>query len=211
MTTNTLSYPEQKIQLTGITWQTYETLLKELSDRRLRLTYYRGNLEIMTPSPEHEFYKILIGRFAETLAEELKINIYPLGSTTFKRPENSGAEPDQCFYIQNIKAIKGKKRLDLSKDPAPDLVIEIDITSSSQNRLDVYADLGVSEIWSYNGKSFTVMHLENQQYIVSQQSLAFPNIPIQEIARFLEQATNMEYLELVSAFRTWVKSQIYSG
>ena len=210
MLTQTPTQVEQ-IQLSGISWNTHETLLKELSDRRLRLTYYRGNLEIMTPSPEHELYKEILGRFVDTLAEEFKINIYPLGSTTFKRLESSGAEPDKCFYIQNIKAVKGKKRLDLSKDPAPDLVIEIDITSSSQNRLDVYADLGVSEIWRYDGRSFIVMRLENQQYIVAQQSLAFPNIPIQEIALFLEQATDMEYLELVSAFRTWVKSQIYSS
>ncbi len=43
------------VQLSGITWQTYERLLMELSDRRLRLTYNRGSLEIMSPSPEHEF------------------------------------------------------------------------------------------------------------------------------------------------------------
>lgn len=85
--------PAEMIHLSGISWQTYETLLKELSDRRLRLTYNRGNLEIMAPSPEHELGKEVLGRFVETLAEELEVQIYPLGSTTFKRPELSGAEP----------------------------------------------------------------------------------------------------------------------
>lgn len=60
------------IHLSGISWQTYETLLKELSDRRLRLTYNHGNLEIMAPSPEHELGKEVLGRFVETLAEELE-------------------------------------------------------------------------------------------------------------------------------------------
>lgn len=95
----------------------------------MRLTYYRGKLEILAPSPEHELHKTVMGRFVETLAEELDINIYPLGSTTYKHPELSGAEPDECFYIRNIAAIRGKRRVQPS-DPPSDLFIEIDITSS---------------------------------------------------------------------------------
>ncbi|HEY9874636.1 MAG TPA: Uma2 family endonuclease [Candidatus Obscuribacterales bacterium] len=209
MTSNTLTQPEERIQLSGISWQTYETLLAELSyHRRLRLTYNRGILEIMAPSPEHEFYKEIVGRFVETLAEELEIRIYPLGSSTFKRSELSGAEPDKCFYIQNLNAVKGKKRIDLTQDPPPDLVIEIDITSSSVNRFEVYADMGVPEIWRYDGNLFSVNRLEDQIYVYSEQSLAFPDVPVQEISRFLQQAANMDYLELISAFRSWVKSQI---
>ncbi|MCE2661845.1 MAG: Uma2 family endonuclease [Microcystis sp. 53602_E8] len=119
----------------------------------------------MAPSPEHEFSKTLIGRFVETLAEESAVPIYPLGSTTFKRPKLSGAEPDECFYIDNIEAVRGKKRLDFNEDPAPDLVIEIDVTSSSQNRLQVYADLGVAEVWVYNGESLVIQQLQNGTYI----------------------------------------------
>lgn len=85
--------PAELIHLSGISWQTYETLLEELSDRRLRLTYNRGNLEIMAPSPEHEFGKKVVGRFVETLAEETNLQIYPLGSTTFKRPKLSVVQP----------------------------------------------------------------------------------------------------------------------
>ncbi len=109
MTTNALVQPEQVVELTGISWQTYESLLTELNHRRLRLTYNRGTLEIMVPSPEHERYKELLGRFVETLAEELDVKIEPLGSTTFKRPDLSGAEPDKCFYVKNLNAVKGKK------------------------------------------------------------------------------------------------------
>ena len=92
MVTTLLPSPSELIHLSEISWQTYETLLKELGSRRLRLTYNRGTLEIMAPSPEHELGKTLMGRFVETLAEESEISIYPLGSTTFKRPELSGAE-----------------------------------------------------------------------------------------------------------------------
>ena len=152
MVTTLLTPPAELIHLSGISWQTYETLLQELSDRRLRLTYNRGNLEIMAPSPEHERFKKVSGRFVETIAEELDIRIEPLGSTTFKHPELSGAEPDECFYIYNIDAVRGKKRLDLTKS-APDLVVEIDATNSSAHRLQVYADLSVAEVWIYNRES----------------------------------------------------------
>jgi len=54
-----------------------------------------ANLEIMAPSPEQEFSKTLIGRFVETLAEEVsKVPIYPLVFLPpSKRPQLSGAEP----------------------------------------------------------------------------------------------------------------------
>ena len=208
MNTTLLVPPDEIIRLSGISWKTYETLLEELSDRRLRLTYNRGKLEIMAPSPEHELNKRVLGRFIETLAEELEVSIYPLGSTTFKRPELSGAEPDECFYIRNIAAVQGKKRLNMAEDPAPDLVVEIDITSSSQNRLQVYADLGVAEVWIYNGQSLVIQQLQNGTYIATQTSQFFANLSVPDIAIWLQRSTTMDYLALVKAFRVWVRSQL---
>ncbi|MEQ8754965.1 MAG: Uma2 family endonuclease [Coleofasciculus sp. G1-WW12-02] len=208
MTATLLAPPDEIIHLSGISWQTYETLLEELCDRRLRLTYNRGSLEIMAPSPEHELSKTVMGRFVETLAEETNLPIYPLGSTTLKRPELSGAEPDECFYIHQIGAVRGKKRLDLTKDPAPDLVIEIDVTNTSPNPLQVYVDLGVAEVWIYNGVALVIQTLQNSTYITTKTSQFFPNLPIPEIADFLQQAQTKDYLELVRAFRSWVRRKM---
>jgi Uma2 family endonuclease len=208
MTATLFAPPDEVIRLSGISWNTYETLLEELSHRRLRLTYNRGNLEIMAPSPEHELNKRVLGRFIETIAEELEVSIYPLGSTTFKKMELSGAEPDECFYIRNIAAVQGKKRLDMEEDPAPDLVLEIDITSSSESRLQVYADLGVAEVWIYNGESFVIQQLQNSSYIVTQTSQFFADLSIPDIASWLQRSTTMDYLALVKAFRSWVRSQV---
>jgi Uma2 family endonuclease len=206
MVTKAPPLPEQGIKLSGISWQTYERLLNELSDRHLRLHYYHHTLEIMAPSPEHELYKEVLGRFVETLAEECNVRIYPLGSTTFKRPELIGAEPDKCFYIQNLAAVRGKKRLDLSQDPPPDLVI--DITNQSENRLAIYADLGALEVWRYNGEALKIYQLQNQQYTQTESSYAFPEIAVVNIVEFLEQAMEADYLELVASFRQWVRSQL---
>jgi Uma2 family endonuclease len=196
----------ENIQLTGISWQTYEALEAELVDRRLRLTYNRGYLEIMAPSPEHELSKKILGRFVETLAEETNISIYPLGSTTFKRPDLMVVKPDECFYIRRIDEVQGKKRLNLADDPAPDLVLEIDVTNSSLNRLQVYADLGVAEVWIYDGELLTIKQLQNGNYVIALTSQFFVDLPIADITGFLQQSRTIDYLELVKIFRTWVKS-----
>ena len=210
MTSQILIQPEEIVHLSGISWHTYESLLDELSiNRRLRLTYYRGNLEIMVPSPEHERYKEITGRFVETLAEELGLDIDPLGSTTFKQSELTGVEPDKCFYIKNVNSIQGKTRINLQVDPPPDLVVEIDITSSSKNRFAVYAEMGVPEIWRYDGKVFTINILENNKYIVVEESLAFPNLPLTEISNFLKNAGSKKYFELVKEFRDWVRGKTH--
>jgi Uma2 family endonuclease len=208
MTATLLAPPDEIIRLSGITWKTYETLLEELIDRRFRLTYNRGSLEIMAPSPEHELSKEVLARFVETIAEELEVNIYSLGSTTFKQPKLSGVEPDKCFYIRNIAAVQGKRRLNMEEDPAPDLILEIDITNSSQNRLQVYADLKVAEVWIYNGESLVIQQLQNDDYIAVITSQFFANLSIPDITVWLQRSTTMDYLTLVKAFRNWVRIQI---
>ena len=57
MTATLLAPPAEIIHLSGISWETYETLLEEMSDRRLRLTYNRGNLEVMAPSQNTNLVK----------------------------------------------------------------------------------------------------------------------------------------------------------
>lgn len=109
MTAKTIDRVEERIQLSGISWQTDETLLTELSaSRRVRLAYNRGILEIMVPSPERERYKKIIGRFVETLAEELEISIEPLGST-ISIP--TGAEQSQMnvFTFKTSMQLKEKR------------------------------------------------------------------------------------------------------
>jgi Uma2 family endonuclease len=80
------------------------------------------------------------------LTEEMGVEAKDLGSTTFRREDpERGSEADSCFYIENEGLIYGKDRPDLSVDPPPDLVIEIDITSPSISKLPIYAQMGVPE------------------------------------------------------------------
>lgn len=77
-----------------------------------------------------------------------------LGTTTLNRPDiEKGAEPDNCFYIQNQPQVAGKK-IDLIQGPPPDLIVEVDITQTDINKLSLYASMGSLEFWRYDGRIF---------------------------------------------------------
>lgn len=98
-----LAKDEQRFVISNITWQEYVKVGELFADRpALRITYDRGRLELMTTSPRHEGYKRWLGRFVETIAEELNKPLVPGGSMTFQREDlERGFELDDCFWIAN--------------------------------------------------------------------------------------------------------------
>jgi Uma2 family endonuclease len=207
--TTTLTQSPNRVLLRNISWQTYQDLLKDLEEQPgIRLSYDRGLLEIMAPSPPHENYKQVLGRFVETLTEELNIEIKSLGSLTCKREDLArGLEPDQCYYIQNEAVVRTLDEIDFNQDPPPDLVIEIDITSSSINRLSLYAALGVPEVWRYDARAITIYRLEGERYQACDRSPTFPQITPAEITRFLELRKTIGETSMIRSFRNWVRTQ----
>jgi Uma2 family endonuclease len=197
------------ILLRNISWETYQRLLQEMeSQPRVRLTYDRGLLEIMTPLNSHEQYKELIGRLVGTLTEELNIEIRSLGSSTWSRKDLiRGLEPDNCYYIQNELVVRNKEQIDLNEDPPPDLAIEIDITSSSINRLDIYAALGVPEVWRYDGKNLYIYLLQGEIYQLRERSAALPQLSSVDLIQFLDLKNQMGETSLIRSFREWVRSK----
>ncbi|MBD1895711.1 Uma2 family endonuclease [Coleofasciculus sp. FACHB-129] len=207
----TTSIPaEQRTVLPNISWETLEALLIETGeDRGWRFAYDGSTLELMTPLFEHENPKIQFDRLIFALAEELQIEIKSAGSTTLKRQiANRGIEPDNCYYIQNELAVRGKQKLDLETDPPPDLAVEIDITSSSVNKFDIYSALGVPELWRYNGRVLKFYQLKEGKYIECKLSIAFPLISVTEISKFIEQSKTIGEIALLKSFRAWVKNKI---
>ena len=181
--------PGQTLLLKDINWHTFETLLDELGETRAaRLSYSKGMLEIIVPLAIHEISKELISDLVKILLEELDLEFLPVGSTTFKNEEMAqGIEADECFYIQNEAKIRGKKRIDLTIDPPPDLAIEIDITS--RTRFNNYEVLGVKELWRYDDKRLEINVLQEGHYVQSEKSAIFPQIPMMEvIPQYLKKA-----------------------
>jgi Uma2 family endonuclease len=201
--------PERRVTLYGVSWETYEHLLSDLADRSVpRLTFAQGVLEIMSPTAEQEEYNRTLAALVEVVATELRINIRRLGSTTFKREDLAkGFEPDTCFYIQSVPRIRGKRRIELPQDPPPDLLIEIDISSSSLDRFPLFAQVGVPEVWRYDGSRVQFLQLTGEQYLEVPQSLAFPILTSEVVTRFLEESLELESTEWSLRLRDWVRQQ----
>jgi Uma2 family endonuclease len=201
------------VLLQGISWETYQSLVQELeSQPNKRLTYDNGLLEIFMPLPPHESYKRWTGRFVETLTEELDIEIRSLSASTWSRKDLAkGLEADECYYIQNESAIRGKMAIDLTIDPPPDLAIEIDITSPSLPRLPIYHALGIPEVWRFDGTKMHILVLVNGKYEEVVTSIALPIVTPEILQTWLTQATTMGETTWAKALRRWIRETIVIG
>ncbi|MEM8675968.1 MAG: Uma2 family endonuclease [Cyanobacteria bacterium P01_G01_bin.67] len=173
--------PGQKVLLQDVDWSEFEAILEELGEQRTaRIAYEKETLEIMTPLPEHEADKVLIGDLIKALLEELDIDFYSLGSTTFKSSTmQRGIEPDDCFYIKYEAVIRGKNRLDLASDPPPDLALEIDVTS--RTHISIYEALQVPELWRFEEGQLQINILQQGRYIEAEHSPNFPQLPLKKV------------------------------
>lgn len=201
---------EQRVVLDHISWQTYEAILNDAENRRGRITYDRGVLEIMAPSKLHENVKRLIGRMVEVFTEELDIDMASASSTTFKREDlDRGFEPDESYYLQHAADVLGKDEIDLLLDPPPDLLIEVDISRSSLGKFGIYRALGVPEVWRYDGERLRFYVLEADAYIEVQDSSVLPPLSASQLSQFLSRRLEVSETALIREFRQWVsKGQI---
>jgi Uma2 family endonuclease len=178
---------EQRILLSNVPWSIYVVLRDAVDSAGVRMTYLEGQLEIMSPSKEHEVSKKRIARLFELFCLERDIPLYGYGSTTFRKEENErGLEPDECYC-------RGADR------EVPDVALEVVVTRGSIDKLDVYRGLGVREVWVFESGAFRVLALRGDAYQVADASSIFPEIDLARIAHFAAQEDQHAALR---AFRT---------
>ena len=168
--------PGSVFQIPG-NWDDYEILNQQLGDKSIpRLKYRPGEIWLMSPFLEHGRNVHIIANVVTTILDHLEKDYEAFTPVTMKLPHRSGIEPDYCFYIDNWQAISGKKRINWEVEPAPDLVIEIDITSYTD--VNDYLPYKVPEVWLFKSDQVTIFHLENNSYIVKNFSRYFPDLDI---------------------------------
>ena len=199
----------QRLILQGINWEFYEQLLEEFkSSNALHFAYDNGILEVEVPLGKHEIPIRILADLVSNLCVEKDIEVRNVGSTTFrKRAKAKGIEPDTAFYIQNEAQVRGLLDLDLTKAPAPDLAIEVDVTSPSLNKLPIYAGLGIAEVWLYNGKKIEFLKLNREKYEPIKNSLALPFLTSEKATEFLKIGLKESYNKWVKEVRKWANEQ----
>ncbi len=204
---------EERFLLTGISWVTYEALLADLEHGGTRLTYDQGRLELVSPSTDHEEFATLIGRMIETMTLELDIPIRSTRSWTLKRElTRRGVEADESYYVANEPRVRGRRDLTLQRDPPPDLAVEVEISRPWIGKAPIYADLGVPEVWHFDGERLRVELLEQDgTYAESPTSAAFPFLPIGKLEEFLEHRAATDETTWIRRFREWVRQELAQG
>jgi Uma2 family endonuclease len=196
-----------RISIPNLTWQDFEQILVDAGEKRnTRMTYYRGTLEIMSPLALHERPHRIIADIVKAILEMQERDWEDFGSTTFKRPDIAGVEPDTCFYIQNADLVRDCTNMDLSIYPPPDLAIESDVTSKTA--LKAYESILVPEVWIYSNRKLTIHILQGDRYVATDNSLVFPDLSITElIPPLVEQAIKLGTSRMLRVLKAQLRSK----
>jgi Uma2 family endonuclease len=184
---------DQRVLMHGISWASY-CLMRELVDSPgIRLTYLEGALEITSPSRRHEFLKKQISRLLEIFAIERDVPLIGYGSATFRREARErGLEPDECYCL-------GRELGD-----APDIAIEVILTSGGLNKLSVYRGLNVREVWFWRNEQFEIHVLEGDTYHQLPRSPLIPSLDFAELAEYVRRP---DQHASVKAFRDRLRTE----
>jgi len=199
---------EQRVTFHNLSWAQYQQILTALpQSRAARLVYSCGTLEISMPLEDHEQASEIINIFIRVLVLEMGLKLKSMGSTTLDREDlDRGSEPDKTYYIQNQPTVAGRK-VNLQKDPPPDLVVEIDITHTDMDKNRLYAAMGVPEFWRFDGRYLRIYQLQNGQYTEIEKSPTFPIIAKEDFYTFIDSAKQDE-ISAEKEFRAWVQKQL---
>src|SRR5271166_4574556 len=198
-------------RLSGIDWKTYSRLLHAFAEQPgYKLTYDRGELEIMSPSLEHDLAGRFLGMMVQVLTEELGLPLQAGGGNTLRRRlRRRGIEPDECFWIANAHRMAGVQRLNLRIHPPPDLAIEVDFSHSSLNRLAIYAALRVPEVWRLDGNTlFFYSLIPGPGYLAVESSRSIPLVTPADVLGFLQQARHsVDDNVVIRQLRAWIQQR----
>jgi Uma2 family endonuclease len=198
-----------RILLHNISWELYETLREEESNWGVRMSYDGGDLELMSPSQSHGEIEWRFGLFLMELARALGFKCKPLGNTTWKKPGSKKAkEADGAYYLASFDQVRHKK-IDLNLDPSPDLAVEAEVTRSALNALNIYAAIGVPEIWGFDGEVFHI-HLRQLDgtYQEADQSLALPFLLPTKVVYWMRKAEEDDDVEWLQQVNAWARAEL---
>ncbi len=192
----------ERVCLPNVSWETYQRLVEDLMGKRaIRLTYDGEDLEIMVVSYKHGNYSRYLELTIVEIADLYEIDFVPAGDTTFRlEKKQKGFEGDGSFYFKNAETVRGKDEIDLSIDPPPELVVEVDITNGSLSKFPILAAIGVEEIWRFDGNKVIIYRLQNEDYEQVAESVCLPGVKSEIVTELLfaaEELKRSEWLKLV--------------
>jgi Uma2 family endonuclease len=179
--TQTIDKPtEQRLTHSGMSWHQFK-LLQESFDGSpgIRLFYYRGEVEILAVSKDHEVFSRLIGILLAEYFVEKGIEFTPTGSFTQEKEEVASAQADESYFINSVGSI-------------PDLSVEVVFTSGNERKLPRYQALGVPEVWFWEDGLFSLYCLRSDGYERVSKSELLPELDIELLTRCVVMSSRLE-------------------
>ena len=179
----TVPEPAEQRMLLHVTWKEYVLLRDLLDGPGLRMTYLRGALELMSPSP-------ITSSGRRTLRASWSTSPSCAASTcsATARPPSSarrserGAEPDECYLV-------GHKLSDV-----PQIALEVIYTAPLLDKLDVYSAMGIAEVWVYESGTFRIWTLAGDRYEAREASTLIPALDFKLLARYVPREDTLQAL-----------------
>jgi Uma2 family endonuclease len=170
------------------------------------MTFDGGTLEMMTLSDEHENVTKLIAQLVEAFTADLRIPRRSLRSTTWRRSDlYKGLEADECYYIRNQPLVALRAKVELGREPPPDLAIEVIVHHGDVDKLAIYAALGIGEIWCWHDGELQAYVLnEAGQYVATEMSWNLPMLRVKDLEQFLDVEQALDESAWLNSFRAWV-------
>ena len=166
----------------------------------------------MTLGADHEIISRRIDRFINEWTLWRAIPLVGTGSLTLRLQRlDRGLEGDQSYYIAHESQVRGLPVIDLERQPAPDLGVEVDHTSSSLPKMPIYAAMGVAEVWRWSNGTLTIHHLVDGEYVESNDSQALPGFPWEQLRQALTQRHEKDETTMIREFRQWLQDQSGDG
>ena len=189
-------HAEDRNVLREIAWETYVKLCDQNQSRATQMAYFEGELEIMTVGWPHETAKGRINTLFIFMAESLGVDFEDSGQHTFRHNRKRiGFEADLSYYVTNLDLIRSRTKVNLDRDPPPDLVVEIDISRNSERKLLMYAALGIREVWRCEGAAIRIYKLSGGRvYKNAAKSSILPGVTARRLTDLLVDADKMNRL-----------------
>ena len=200
----------------GVGWDGLRHMKALLGERRMRITYAGGDLMVMSPGWPHETYAQALEEIIKAVGRAFQIRTWSLRSTYWERREADAAKsPDASFYVAGVAKLAGRYP-DPKVDPAPDLVIEVEITNPIGLSLEAYARLGVGEVWHLarrprRASSLRFLKLEGGVWTPVATSPSFPMLEATEILSLVDRAVGLDDIDRADFLEAWIRDELRPG
>ena len=166
------------VVLQDVSWDAYVRLCDESGGRGHRMWYDQGVLEIVAAQLNHEADASMIGQMLGRHCDRNDREYFLARTTTFRRQDLlRGFEGDAALYLANEPAVRDLGRLDLSIHPPPDVLIEVEYSSTVVNKLELIAAFGIPEVWRCGNRRIWRGALQNGLYVAIDESRQVPGFP----------------------------------